>query len=174
MQLEPAKPKAQLLQPLDIKAGQGVMLWCQVAKEVTLFALLVQVACKTAVPLLAPSLFCLHLLTQRDFIWLIRECFYSPLTWSHSLMISLDSIMKFMFSQNLAQVPVQYVSVQCRRGLITVLYGTAVCTDLAKNTYKCWTPIKSWTPMNAFMKPHDQSIQEVFSIYRCSLQGLHK
>ena len=31
--------------------------------------------------------------------------------------------MKFMFSQSLVQVPVKYVSVQCRGGLITVLYG---------------------------------------------------
>ena len=29
-----------------------------------------------------------------------------------------------MFSQSLVQVPVKYVSVQCRGGLITVLYGT--------------------------------------------------
>ena len=31
--------------------------------------------------------------------------------------------MKFMFSQSLVQVPVKYVSVQYRGGLITVLYG---------------------------------------------------
>ena len=31
--------------------------------------------------------------------------------------------MKFMLAQSLAQVPVKYVSVQCRGGLITVLYG---------------------------------------------------
>ena len=31
--------------------------------------------------------------------------------------------MKFMLTQSLVQVPVKYVSVQCRGGLITVLYG---------------------------------------------------
>ena len=31
--------------------------------------------------------------------------------------------MRFMLSQSLAQVPVKYVSVQCKGGLLTVLYG---------------------------------------------------
>ena len=39
--------------------------------------------------------------------------------------------MKFMFSQSLVQVPVKYVSVQCRGGLITVLYGnTNIFADI--------------------------------------------
>ena len=40
--------------------------------------------------------------------------------------------MKFMFSQSLVQVPVKYVSVQCRGGLITVLYGITNMTYILK------------------------------------------
>ena len=34
--------------------------------------------------------------------------------------------MRFMLSQSPAQVPVKYVSVQCKGGLLTVLYGTCI------------------------------------------------
>ena len=41
-----------------------------------------------------------------------------------------DSVMKFMFSQSLVQVPVKYVSVQCRGELIAVLYGNLINWDI--------------------------------------------
>ena len=34
--------------------------------------------------------------------------------------------MRFMLVQSPAQVPVKYVSVQCKGGLLTVLYGTGI------------------------------------------------
>ena len=33
--------------------------------------------------------------------------------------------MRFMLAQSPAQVPVKYVSVQCKGGLLSVLYGTS-------------------------------------------------
>ena len=53
--------------------------------------------------------------------------------------------MKFMFSQSLVQVPVKYVSVQCRGGLITVLatvYHLMLLHEAltAVHSYGVWTP----------------------------------
>ena len=47
--------------------------------------------------------------------------------------------------------------------------STAICADLAKNTYKYWTPIKSWTPINALiMWLHSTTDQKHSRFYRCS------
>ena len=40
------------------------------------------------------------------------------------MITALDSTMRFMLAQSPAQVPVKYVSVQCKGGLFAVLYGT--------------------------------------------------
>ena len=41
--------------------------------------------------------------------------------------------MRFMLSQSPAQVPVKYVSVQCRGGTIAVLYGSEIYLDSSMN-----------------------------------------
>ena len=56
--------------------------------------------------------------------------------------------MKFMFSQSLVQVPVKYVSVQCRGGLITVLYGIYALGKWPENSFVYFFGIGSRIRLN--------------------------